>query len=160
MSSVLIGASILMMPGRGAARARRVGNFEQLLSETEMRIARVKDYEELENLQSAYGYYLDKNLWNDLADLFARDGRSEASLAFVASPLGRARCTMELVRDALNLRPEDYAIDDRLREIGYGTWEGSTLSEMQAAYPDAPEPLVLCSTLQGKQVQSNEHILC
>ena len=33
-----------------------------------------------------------------LADLFARDGRDKASLPFVASPLGRARSTMELVR--------------------------------------------------------------
>src|SRR5450755_2981174 len=62
-----------------------------------------------------------------LADLFARDGRSEASLSFVASPLGRARATMELVRGRLNLPPHQYAIDDRLREIGYGDWEGSTL---------------------------------
>jgi broad specificity phosphatase PhoE len=71
-----------------------------------------------------------------LADLFARDGRSEASLAFVASPLGRARTTMELVRESLNLPPDQYAIDDRLREIGYGDWEGSTLAQMQAADPN------------------------
>jgi probable phosphoglycerate mutase len=70
-----------------------------------------------------------------LADLFARDGRSESSLAFVASPLGRARSTMELVRGTLKLPPDDYAIDDRLREIGYGAWEGSTLSQMQASDP-------------------------
>ena len=63
-----------------------------------------------------------------LADLFARDGRDEQSLAFIASPLGRARSTMELVRGALNLPPDDYAVDDRLREIGYGQWEGSTLA--------------------------------
>jgi broad specificity phosphatase PhoE len=71
-----------------------------------------------------------------LADLFARDGRSESSLAFIASPLGRARSTMELVRGSLRLPPHDYAIDARLREIGYGQWEGSTLAEMQAADPD------------------------
>jgi probable phosphoglycerate mutase len=71
-----------------------------------------------------------------LADLFARDGRSEASLTFVASPLGRARQTMELVRDALRLPPDAYAIDDRLREIGYGQWEGSTLAQAQAEDPD------------------------
>jgi probable phosphoglycerate mutase len=59
-----------------------------------------------------------------LADLFARDGRSEQSLAFVASPLGRARSTMELVRGSLKLPPGDYAIDERLREIAYGDWEG------------------------------------
>src|SRR5712675_131442 len=33
-----------------------------------------------------------------LTDLFARDGRDKSSLAFVASPLGRARLTMELIR--------------------------------------------------------------
>jgi probable phosphoglycerate mutase len=71
-----------------------------------------------------------------LADLFARDGRSKQSLAFVASPLGRARSTMELVRGALELPPADYSIDDRLREIGYGDWEGSTLKQMQASDPE------------------------
>jgi broad specificity phosphatase PhoE len=71
-----------------------------------------------------------------LGDLFARDGRSEASLGFVASPLGRARSTMELVRGSLKLPPHDYAIDDRLREIGYGEWEGSTLAQMQAEDPE------------------------
>jgi probable phosphoglycerate mutase len=71
-----------------------------------------------------------------LADLFARDGRSEQSLAFVASPLGRARSTMELVRCALRLPLDDYAVDDRLREIGYGRWEGSTLKQMQASDPE------------------------
>ena len=71
-----------------------------------------------------------------LADLFARDGRSEQSLAFVASPLGRARSTMELVRGALELPPADYRIDNRLREIGYGDWEGSTLRQMQASDPE------------------------
>jgi broad specificity phosphatase PhoE len=71
-----------------------------------------------------------------LASLFARDGRNQQSLPFVASPLGRARSTMELVRDALKLPPHDYSIDDRLREIGYGHWEGSTLSQMQASDPD------------------------
>jgi probable phosphoglycerate mutase len=71
-----------------------------------------------------------------LADLFARGGRSEQSLAFVASPLGRARSTMELVRGSLKLPPGDYAIDERLREIAYGDWEGSTLAQMQAADPE------------------------
>src|SRR6266404_2926598 len=71
-----------------------------------------------------------------LADLFARDGRSEQSLAFVASPLGRARSTMKLVRGILRLPPDDYAVDDRLREIGYGHWEGLTLAQMQLSEPE------------------------
>ena len=72
---------------------------------------------------------------NILADLFVRDGRDKSSLVFVASPLGRARSTMELVRGAMKLPPADYALDDRLREIGYGQWEGSTLAEMQVRDP-------------------------
>ena len=71
-----------------------------------------------------------------LAGLFARDGRSATLLPFVASPLGRARTTMELVRGSLSLPPDEYAIDARLREIGYGQWEGSTLSQMQAEDPE------------------------
>ena len=71
-----------------------------------------------------------------LAELFAREEHSEQALAYVASPLGRARSTMELVRGVLRLPPHDYTIDDRLREIGYGDWEGSTLSQMQARDPE------------------------
>ena len=71
-----------------------------------------------------------------LANLFARDGRNEASLAFVASPLVRARATMELVRGSLKLPSDQYATDDRLREIAYGDWEGSTLAQMQERDPE------------------------
>jgi broad specificity phosphatase PhoE len=71
-----------------------------------------------------------------LADLFRRDGQSAALIGFVASPLGRARQTMELVRGTLQLPLSAYAIDDRLREIGYGEWEGSTLAEMATKDPD------------------------
>ena len=66
-----------------------------------------------------------------LADLIARNGHEASTLPFVASPLGRARMTMELVRGAMQLPHHDYALDDRLREIGYGQWEGLTLPQMQ-----------------------------
>lgn len=36
--------------------------------------ARAADYDEIENLQNAYGYYAEKSLWTDLAALFASDG--------------------------------------------------------------------------------------
>ncbi|MBV8927117.1 MAG: histidine phosphatase family protein [Bradyrhizobium sp.] len=70
-----------------------------------------------------------------LADLLARGGRNPSKLTFLSSPLNRARTTMELVRGTLHLPARDYAVDDRLREIGYGKWEGFTLAEMQAADP-------------------------
>jgi broad specificity phosphatase PhoE len=71
-----------------------------------------------------------------LGDLLGRDDRGTATLPFVASPLGRARQTMELLRGALDLPLAAYAIDARLREIGYGQWEGATLSQMQASDPE------------------------
>jgi broad specificity phosphatase PhoE len=70
-----------------------------------------------------------------LSDLLARDGRNKSELPYLSSPLLRARTTMELMRGALELPPAQYATDDRLREIGYGKWEGFTLAEMQAADP-------------------------
>jgi broad specificity phosphatase PhoE len=70
-----------------------------------------------------------------LAGLLSRDGRDKLSLPFVASPLGRARETMERVLETLDLPRDAYAIDDRLREIGYGTWEGSTLAQAELRDP-------------------------
>jgi hypothetical protein len=57
-------------------RLRR-SDLEAVVAEAERLVARTKDYHELENLESAYGYYLDKNLWNDLADLFSAEGSME-----------------------------------------------------------------------------------
>src|SRR5215470_10720656 len=57
---------------------------------------------------------------NVLADLFARDGLDKSDPAYVASPLGRATSTMDFVRGVLGLPEGEYALDDRLREIGYG----------------------------------------
>jgi broad specificity phosphatase PhoE len=52
-------------------------------------------------------------------------------LDYVASPLGRARETMERLREALGLHPASYRTDDRLRELTFGAWEGLTWSEVR-----------------------------
>jgi len=52
------------------------------------------------------------------------------TLDFVASPLGRTRATMELLRNAMGLEPSAYRLDDRLKEITFGAWEGFTLEEL------------------------------
>ena len=43
----------------------------------ERRAQAAEDYRELVNLQGAYGYYVDKGLWDPAADLFAADGTLE-----------------------------------------------------------------------------------
>ncbi len=71
-----------------------------------------------------------------LADILAGDSHNPTKMPFVSSPLGRARNTMELLRGALGVAPHDYELDDRLREIGYGHWEGSTLAQMEVSHPE------------------------
>ncbi|HXE87511.1 MAG TPA: histidine phosphatase family protein [Hyphomicrobiaceae bacterium] len=63
------------------------------------------------------------------------DGTS-ASLDYVASPLSRARETMEIVRGELGLPPLDYRTDDRLREIHYGHWEGRLWLDLPQTDPE------------------------
>jgi broad specificity phosphatase PhoE len=72
-----------------------------------------------------------------LRDLFARDAINPASLDFVSSPLGRTRETMERLRAALQLDPASSRTDSRLTEVSFGQWEGFTLAELGARFPDA-----------------------
>ena len=72
------------------ARARRKRKTSRRSSrEAERQVGRVKDFHEIDNLESGYGYYLDKNLWTDLANLFAEDGTIE--LAQRGMYIGRER---------------------------------------------------------------------
>jgi acetyl esterase/lipase len=73
-----------------AARGRAAQqDLDALVAEAERQVARAKDFHEIDNLTSAYGYYLDKNLWNDLANLFAERGSIE--LAQRGVYIGRER---------------------------------------------------------------------
>jgi len=58
-----------------------------------------------------------------------------AHLALVASPLPRARRTMEIVLGELDLPPEGYSTDERLMEIDLGAWDGLTDTEARARFP-------------------------
>jgi probable phosphoglycerate mutase len=56
-------------------------------------------------------------------------------LAYVASPMGRTRETMALLRKAIGLDPDSYRLDDRLVELTFGDWEGLTWKEVRKAEP-------------------------
>ena len=60
-----------------------------------------------------------------------RDSPHPSSLRYVASPLRRARDTMERARRAMRLSPHDYAVDERLKELSFGAWEGFTWPEVK-----------------------------
>jgi broad specificity phosphatase PhoE len=61
--------------------------------------------------------------------------RLEAAGAFIASPLERARETMEIARGAIGLPPARYALDPALKELTFGAWEGLTWREIEARDP-------------------------
>ena len=55
-----------------------------------------------------------------------------ADFTFISSPLSRARETMEIIRGALGLPRDGYAIEPRLAELSFGRWEGLTYAEVRA----------------------------
>jgi broad specificity phosphatase PhoE len=63
--------------------------------------------------------------------------RLESARGFFASPLERARETMELVREAMGLPPKPYRLDEALMEIAFGDWEGLTWAEVRARDPES-----------------------
>jgi len=58
-----------------------------------------------------------------------------AGVDFVASPLGRTRETMEILRAEMGLEPGGYRTDPRLLEVHFGDWEGHTFAELERADP-------------------------
>lgn len=70
-----------------------------------------------------------------LAKWLAREGDSPGRYAFVASPLARARDTMERARAAMGLPARDYDVDPALMELSFGDWQGLTWPEVEARDP-------------------------
>ena len=50
---------------------------EQRLATYRERVERLEDQNAIELLQASYGYYFDKGMWREVAQLFARNGRFE-----------------------------------------------------------------------------------
>lgn len=53
----------------------------------------------------------------------------------VSSPLGRAWQTAVLIAEGLGREPGELAFDDRLKEMGWGDWDGLTAAEIEARDP-------------------------
>lgn len=67
--------------------------------------------------------------------LLALIGEPAAQYQFISSPLARAAKTMEIIREELGCLTTDFNKDDRLAEISFGAWEGSTLEELRQTEP-------------------------
>jgi len=72
----VLGAVASPVLAADAATAKAITELKARIAATRLKIERVQAYDEIENLHSAYGYYLDKNEWDNIADLFAKDDSS------------------------------------------------------------------------------------
>ena len=70
-----------------------------------------------------------------LAKILEHNVKDPAVLKYVASPLPRARLTMELVRDHLGLPIDKFKTDKRISEIDLGKWDGLTHKQARALDP-------------------------
>jgi broad specificity phosphatase PhoE len=57
-----------------------------------------------------------------------------AAAPIVASPQGRARRTAEIIREQLGA-PREVRLDDRLRELSLGSWDGLTFGDIAIRSP-------------------------
>jgi SnoaL-like domain len=76
-----VGKPILDVPSpASAATPSTVAALAKRMSDLAARAQRLSDEIEVTNLQHAYGYYVDRKMWDDVADLFATDGTMEIGL--------------------------------------------------------------------------------
>jgi hypothetical protein len=95
MTHANIGISALAMlllsgcgDSRGAADGGELSALHDRIAALEQRKTRVADVNAIERLQAAYGYYIDRGLWDEAANLFADDGTIEIALdgVYVGKP--------------------------------------------------------------------------
>jgi hypothetical protein len=131
-----------------------VAQLEARLARTRAEIERVRAYDQIENLESAYGYYLDKNLWDQLADLFAKDSTMELAQrgvyqgqdhirAFLHAFGGAEGPHLNQLGDHLNLQPVIHVAPDgktakvRARVLQMMGTAGRSASMSGAVYENA-----------------------
>lgn len=80
-------AALLALAGAGCGKPQvseeklqQLAALQQQIAQLEAQADRVKDANDIKRLQRAYGYYVDKALWDEVADLFAADGSIEIGL--------------------------------------------------------------------------------
>jgi hypothetical protein len=68
------GIPVPELPASATPSAESRMNPAVALAALEQRIAVMNDEDKVRNLQNAYGYYVDRKMWDDVTDLFTADG--------------------------------------------------------------------------------------
>lgn len=78
-------------PAALGADAERLSELQNQIAALERRKSLLEDANAIKRLQRAYGYYVDRGLWDQVADLFADDGTLEIGLDGVYAGKARVR---------------------------------------------------------------------
>ena len=92
-SVMITGLCIVLAPLPAPAQSTP----EARLATYRERVARLEDQDAIENLQATFGFFFDKGLWEDAADLFARNGSFEYGQSGVYIGQERIRRAMLLL---------------------------------------------------------------
>ncbi|WP_082735546.1 histidine phosphatase family protein [Polycladidibacter stylochi] len=74
-----------------------------------------------------------------LYEFLEETSRLPADFEWLCSPMKRACQTMDIIREKMVLPEGQYRIENRLKEITFGTFEGKTLDEIAKARPEHVE---------------------
>jgi probable phosphoglycerate mutase len=72
---------------------------------------------------------------HEIGQVLRRELGTKPAIVCVASPLERARTTMEIARGVLELPAKGYTTDPRIQEIDLGQWDQLTNAEARALDP-------------------------
>lgn len=86
---------LVLAPVQQSALAQQ-GGIDAQIDALTVRVQKLEGARAVKKLQRAFGYYVDRGLWTDAADLFADDGTLEIGIDGVY--LGRARIREYLMR--------------------------------------------------------------
>jgi hypothetical protein len=98
MADIRIASWVLVALGLAACSRGPSPEDDAALAALQSRVAAlehrktlVADSNDIERLQAAYGYYVDRGLWDEVANLFAEDGTIEVALDGVYAGKARVR---------------------------------------------------------------------
>ena len=134
-SSIALAAAITLSSTLVSPPALAQDNVAARIAAYRERVERLEDQVAIENLQAMYGYYFDKGLWTQVADLFARGGTFEygqrgvyegreriarALLLFGPEGLGPARLNNHMqLQNVVAVAPDG--------RTGTGRWQGMVM---------------------------------
>jgi hypothetical protein len=75
--TALAAGALLLLPVTASAQDRRI---DAEIAALTLRVERLEATRAVKKLQRAFGYYVDRGLWNDAADLFADQGTIEIGI--------------------------------------------------------------------------------